>query len=65
MSEIPVDIIANIGVSTFVAVYLVFYITRSLNGKLEDLSKKIDRLIETMTKLNDRLDLMVHYNEKH
>jgi len=65
MSEIPVDIIANIGVSTFVAIYLVFYITRSLNGKLEDLSKKIDRLIETMTKLNDRLDLMVHYNEKH
>jgi len=64
MSEIPVDIIANIGVSTFVAIYLVFYITRSLNGKLEDLSKKIDRLIETMTKLNDRLDLMVHYNEK-
>lgn len=52
MNDISViQSIVNIGIASGIAVYLVFWITKSLNGKLNDLKNEISKLNTNIEKL--------------
>lgn len=46
------NIIANQGVAVFIAIYLIYFITKKLNSKL-------DRLIESIQVLNNNIEKLI------
>ena len=46
-----IDMIVNLGFAVAVATYLIYWTTRSLNGKLNDLKNSIEKLNNNIDKL--------------
>lgn len=51
-----ISMIVNYGVAGFIAVYLVLFITKRLNGKLDKLIDRLDRLIIILERVNYHVD---------
>lgn len=57
MEDIQIlTIFLNYGIPSGIAIYLVWWITKSINGKL-------DRLISSIDKLSDRIDKLIYVIE--
>jgi len=46
-----ITIFLNYGLGAFIAVYLVYWVTKSLNGKLDKLKESLDSLKESIDRL--------------
>lgn len=51
--------IATVGFPTAIAVYLIRWVSGSLNGKLDRLSSSVDRNTTSVDKLSDRVDRLI------
>ncbi len=51
--EIDPNVFLQYGISGFIAVYLVYFITAKLNSKLDNLTKAINNLRESIEKLRE------------
>jgi len=54
-----VSLIANYGVPSALTVYLVLWITRKLNSKLDNLTNEIKQLNETMGKFLEIIERVI------
>jgi len=54
-----VSLIANYGVPSALTVYLVLWITRKLNSKLDNLANEIKQLNETMGKFLEIIERVI------
>jgi len=48
--------ITNLGLAVALTIYLVYYITQKLSGKIDNLADKIDKLNSNIEKLIARLE---------
>jgi len=50
------DLITNLGIPGAIAIYLVWWVTKSLNSKLDSLTSEITKLRESITQLRESIE---------